>query len=610
MLRSRPLHLTPEECLTAQFYDWERRGRGWQVYPYPVELEPPFRPFLYHYVPSAPFVDDARKPTALQTFFDSLRGKQKAQASVAIAQPEYDEPLAEAQGENEGPLVELQVTLPPTQKTNKEATEQFLLGLSYCLGPLSFEVIGSPRSITVQFACRETDHQHVREQLQAHFPEAVVSERSKFLSALWNAPPNAQVAAIEFGLSREFMLPLKTSRGFEVDPLIGIVGALSGLREGEVGLVQVLFQASRYPWAQSIVRAVTDGDGGSFFGDAPELVSGAKAKIAKPLFSAVLRIAAETNDSGRVWEICKALAGSFQQFADPLGNEFIPLTNDGYDNADHENDILMRRTHRGGMLLNLDELTSLVHLPSASVRSAKLTREGEKTKAAPAMSYGRSLLLGENIHAGNTVPVTIGPTERMRHTYVIGASGTGKSTLLLNLIIQDIERGDGVAVLDPHGDLIDEVLAHIPEHRFRDVVLLDPSDEEYPVGFNILSAHSELEKNLLASDLVAVFRRLSTSWGDQMTSVLGNGILALLESDRGGTLADLRRFLIEPEFRREFLGTVRDPGVVYYWQKEFPLLKGNSQGPILTRLPECCTPSDSQARPHAAEQRSPSRRSQ
>ena len=94
--------------------------------------------------------------------------------------------------------------------------------------------------------------------------------------------------------------------------------------------------------------------------------------------------------------------------------------------------------------------------------------------------------------------------------------------------------------------------------------------QQYSIGFNILSAHSELEKNLLASDLVAVFQRLSTTWGDQMNSVLQNAILAFLESDRRGTIADLRRFLIEPAFRNEFLKSVKDSEVVYYWQKSFP----------------------------------------
>ena len=160
----------------------------------------------------------------------------------------------------------------------------------------------------------------------------------------------------------------------------------------------------------------------------------------------------------------------------------------------------------------------------------------------------------------------VGPDQRVRHTYVIGASGTGKSTLLLSMIVQDIQNGEGVAVLDPHGDLIDKILGHVPEDRINDVILMDPSDERYPVGFNILSARSELEKNVLASDLVSIFRRLSTSWGDQMTSVLGNAILAFLESSEGGTLADLRRFLVEADFRNRYLTTVRDEEVVYYWR--------------------------------------------
>ena len=157
--------------------------------------------------------------------------------------------------------------------------------------------------------------------------------------------------------------------------------------------------------------------------------------------------------------------------------------------------------------------------------------------------------------------------------------------MLLNLIRQDIENGDGVAVLDPHGDLIDQILTLIPADRIDDVVLVNPSDVEFPIGFNILQAHSEEEKNLLASDLVSVFRRLSTSWGDQMDTVLQNAILVFLESSRGGTLADLRRFLLEPPFRTEFLQTVQDPELIYYWQKVFPQLGGGkSIGSILTRL--------------------------
>jgi hypothetical protein len=237
------------------------------------------------------------------------------------------------------------------------------------------------------------------------------------------------------------------------------------------------------------------------------------------------------------------------------------------------------------MLLNSDELIGFVHLPSSAVRSQVFQRQTTKTKVAPSIVRQQGLLLGENDHAGQTVPVRLSAEQRTRHTHIIGASGTGKSTLLFNLIRQDIENGEGVAVLDPHGDLIDRILGIIPPERINDVVLVDPADDQFSIGFNILSAHSDLEKNLLASDLVAVFQRLSTSWGDQMNSVLQNAILAFLESDRRGTIADLRRFLIEPPFRNEFLKSVKDSEVVYYWQKSFPHLSGNkSIGSILTRL--------------------------
>lgn len=103
---------------------------------------------------------------------------------------------------------------------------------------------------------------------------------------------------------------------------------------------------------------------------------------------------------------------------------------------------------------------------------------------------------------------------RLRHLHVIGASGSGKSTLLIDLIAQDIEEGRGVGVLDPHGDLVDKIVGRIPEERLQDAILFNPADTAYPVAWNILEAHSELERILLASDLVGIFRRFSTSWGD------------------------------------------------------------------------------------------------
>jgi len=185
----------------------------------------------------------------------------------------------------------------------------------------------------------------------------------------------------------------------------------------------------------------------------------------------------------------------------------------------------------------------------------------------------------------------LSPEQRVRHCHIIGGTGTGKSTLLFSMIEQDIASGQGIAVLDPHGDLIDRVLGVIPPERVNDVVLFDPADEQFVIPFNILSAHSDFEKQLLASDLVSVFQRLSTSWGDQMNSVFQNAVLAFLESSEGGTVADLRRFLLDADWRSSFLQTVTDPDVRFYWQRAFPQLGGGkSIGPIITRLETFLSP--------------------
>ncbi|MGV7222187.1 MAG: type IV secretory system conjugative DNA transfer family protein [Nitrospinales bacterium] len=576
---------TPTEQLTEQFYEWESRGRGWTLWDYPVEIEPIFRPFVDHYIPSHQIFDDGRKPTLLNSLIEKVRGFFPGPISPSIDTIENEwEEIPPEFFVPESPIIELQVSLPPKQSISKEVMSQFIIGLTHTSHPLSFEIVGKENLITVQLACQETDRQHIVQQFKGYFPEAVIQEERGLLNDFLDRTEAKETVIIDFGLSHEFMLPIKTVRGFEIDPLIGIISAMSDLEDEELGLFQIIFKAARYPWAESVIRSVTDWNGKAFFNDSPEMVSLAKDKVSSPMFAAIIRVGAQSPVSGRAWQIAKSLGSGLSQFNNPGSNELIPLSNDGYLDIDHHYDLLFRQTHRSGMLLNSDELISLVHLPGPSVRSEKLKREEKRTKSVPNLALGHKLLLGENYHNGKTSRVTLSPDQRTKHTYIIGASGTGKSTLLLNMIIQDIQNGEGVSVLDPHGDLIDQILGYIPEERFSDVILFDPSDAEFPVGFNILSAHSEIEKNLLASDLVSVFKRLSTSWGDQMTSVLGNAIIAILENKEGGTLIHLRRFLVDSHYRRDFLRNVNDPEILFYWEKEYPLLSGRPQAPILTRL--------------------------
>jgi hypothetical protein len=496
------------EQLTEQFRQWELRGRGWQVFPEPVYPEPPFVPFKGHYLPDTPVVDDGRRPTFLSSFVRKLSQTISTEqpAPPVIAEPE-DEP--EAVPLSRGPLTELQTSLPAKLDIGAEAFGQFLRNLALCREPIAFELLGLYNRVITQFATHKGDAPLVRRQLQAYFPEALFQQNESTLENAWLDCEGTEAWAVEFGLEREFMFPLA---GGKIDPFIGIVGALSELQTGELGLFQVLFQPVSNPWAESITNSVTGEDGRPLFVNVPELANAAEAKVARPIYAAVVRVAVQTQSWERTLQLAQDLAGSLRVFAHPQGNALIPLSNDDYPDSDHVEDVLKRQSRRSGMLLNSEELIGFVHIPTSAVRSPVLQRDSGKTKAAPvSVRHTAGVLIGHNVHAGQTVPVRLSADQRVHHTHVIGVSGTGKSTLLFNLIRQDILHGDGVAVLDPHGDLIEQVLSVIPESRVEDVVLVDLSDTEYPIGFNILSAHSDIEKNLLASDLVSVFRRLSSS---------------------------------------------------------------------------------------------------
>jgi hypothetical protein len=568
------------EELTRRFYEWERRGRGWLQWPRPVALEPPFRPFYGHFIlpPTAP-KDDGRRETVVSRFFGSLVPKSAPTTAPQLPEGLFDEPDPEFAAPED--YAELAIALPEGTRVDHDAAEGLLLALGASQHPVAFEIIGTSERIVMQLAAAEDEAPHVAETLRGFFPAAGVAESRESLRQAWREAGEG-IALMECALAREFVLPLRTFLKADPDPLIGLFAALGSLAPGELGVLQILFRATREDWPGSVRRALLDGEGKPFFMDAPELTRLGLEKVAHPLFAVVIRIATAANDQGRATAIAERIAGALAHFGRADGNELVLIGND--EGADLERDLIFRTTHRSGMLLSSGELVSLVHPPSASVAAPKLVRRMRRTKAAPEDAIGRPIVLGVNEHAGRAVTVGLTADLRMRHMQVVGASGTGKSTLLLDLVLQSIEQGRGVGVLDPHGDLVDEILGRIPESREEGVVLVDASDAERPVGFNLLDAHSELERTLLASDLVGVFRRLSTTWGDQMQAVLANAIQAFLTSRDGGSLADLRRFLIEPDYRREFLGTVEDEEVVYYWTKEFPLLVGKPAGPILTRL--------------------------
>ena len=574
----------PRESRTERLAEglnaWDHEsGRGWHISDREVPLEPPFS-----FVSSAErpdrLIDNGRIPSRIGTLFSRARIQPTANAPGPLREPP-PAPLPTATLPERKNVI-IRSYLPSELKLPVAQIEQLISSLAFSAATFtSFEMIGTAGEIVFQISCGEKDQGAVLSQLRGHLPQIEFRIGEDF-AAKWFPPDASKTSvAVDFGLGRHWFLPLPFGREFVADPLVPLVAAFEDLNVSEGACLQVMFGRTRHAWQRTAEKAIFDRNGKPVFANLQNQIPIIKEKLAGPLLAVCVRLLVTTKSLDRSMHIARSAGVYLKQFGSGNRNELIPLTNDGLDHEEHMRTILKRTSHRSGMLMTAQELSGIVRFPSVTVQSEKLRRDAKKTKRAPAVATQGTIILGENEHAGQKQTIKISPAH---HALVIGGTGTGKSTLLMGSILQNINLGNGCCVVDPHGDLVDDVIARLPDDRTKDTILFDPSDADYPVGFNILLANSETEKTFLASDLVATFRRYSTSWGDVMDAVLSNAVLAFVESPRGGTLFDLKRFLVEKDFRREFLETVSDDAIRYFWNHEYPIISGRTQSSILIRL--------------------------
>jgi len=566
--------LSASEQATLDFYQWEYKGRGYYHFESQVDIEPPFTPFRFKSYTDDQQIDDGKVPSLLNMLGKLFDGKpkevKKEKSTTLIPNPLGLQPK----------LTGFSISFGKDWEISSVISTEFLNMLCFSDNSISFEILGTYHDITIQIICSEKDRPRIESQFLAYFSTSVIKDITpKSLGFDFTK----QVAIADFGLCDEFMRPIEIHNSFNIDPLTSIVASLDTLQFEDIALFQIIFKGVTAPWVKSILNSVSDGIGGSFFLDSPEMLKCTEEKVLSPLFSSVIRIATQGNSDNRSQYLAKELTKSITSVSTSRFNKLIPLSNKGYNYEDHLYNIYHRTTNRLGMILNSEELASLVHYPNKTVVSSKLGLHGGKTKTLPSENINRKYVLGINQHNGNEVKVTIGDESRLRHTYIIGATGVGKSTLIANMMIEDMKIGNGCALFDPHGDIVEDILLRIPESRKNDVIIIDPSDSDFPIGFNLLKANTDVEKIVLSSDLVSAFKRHATAWGDNMTAVLSNAINTFLESEKGGTLIELKRFLLEDTFRIQFLKTVEDQSIHYYWQYEYPMVK-KGIAPLLTRI--------------------------
>jgi len=317
-------------------------------------------------------------------------------------------------------------------------------------------------------------------------------------------------------------------------------------------------------------------------------------KVLKLMFEVNIRIVHVPKNFNERKAMAKIseIAGSFNQFNFPNLNGFeIGDTFFGQEALDR----YVNREIENGFVMNTEELATVYHLPSMTVKTPNISWVRSKKLEPPVDLPTKDnctdvgfTLLGRTNFRGHKVEFGIRDPDRRRHIYVIGKTGMGKSTLLENMIFSDIMSGKGVGVVDPHGDLADTVLGFIPASRTNDVVLIEPSDRDFPVAFNMLENIDPTYSTIVCSGIVGIFKKIyAESWGPRLEHILRNTILSLLEYP-GTTMLGITRILQDDVFRRKIVSVIKDPIVKSFWINEFEKMQDKFRieaiSPILNKV--------------------------
>lgn len=314
-----------------------------------------------------------------------------------------------------------------------------------------------------------------------------------------------------------------------------------------------------------------------------ELFKSILDKLGQPLFRADIRIVATAENPQRLHELAKGVHDSLAPLDSPfqiLAEPRLPHTNLSYRYRE------FKFTHRLPSLLVTNssifaasELASIYHFPYGVIATEGMVRSHSRTLPATlGMKNNKfDVVLGQNNHHGEVTPIGLTSAERERHVFIIGGTGNGKTTMLQYAIVQDIKNGKGVAVVDPHGDMAEELLRHIPDERINDVIYFNPDDLAHPIGMNLLELTPGLtsddllrEKDLVTEAVVSVFRKIFSeddSGGHRIEYVLRNAIqTALFVED--ATLFTVYDLLNDPAYRKKILATIDDKNLINFWKQE------------------------------------------
>jgi len=459
--------------------------------------------------------------------------------------------------------------------------------------------------------------------VQGVYPRAVVDKIPQDYTVF---EPQGYSAGAYLKLKESYLFPLSTYQKLEKDPISAITNNLSKIAVNEGAAVQVIIKPltsfnlrkkgekvlSKIREGKHIRTAVKDAMQGPVMGLLSEIVKdttkpakkddafkqkeqsfdqvGYEAiqnKIQKQPLEVNIRLVASASTQERAEDILSHLVSSFSQFSLLSANSLEPVNMKGGSLKKLIYDFSFRIFKENQKnILNIEEVASIYHFPTHYIETPYIKSAKSQVAPPPADLPETGVnLLGRVKFRGEEKKIHFASRQdRRRHFYIVGQTGTGKSTLLEEMAIQDIKNGEGVAIVDPHGEFVEHVLANIPKDRVDDVVLFEPFDQERPMGLNMLEYDTPEQKDFAVQEMISIFYKLFPPEiiGPMFEHYMRNAMLALMaDKDNPGTLVEIPKMFTDPEFLKEKLAKVTDPVVRQFWVKEWAATTGNTRSDML-----------------------------
>ena len=471
---------------------------------------------------------------------------------------------------------------------------------------VSFEIVVKDSKISFYVAVPDKTKGFIEQQVHAQYPHAEITEEPDYNIF----KPQSHIVGAYLWLKHKSSFPLKTYKKLDSDPLVALLNPLSKILEDEGAIIQCIVRPASSKWRQEGVHIIRDIKKGEKFEDVAkrggltrtlnglfkfitpknkkseqglepkyqitqmeeEMVKNMEEKISRGGLETTLRLVSSANSKEKAVLNLENILNAFSQYNLYRYGNTLAAAIPRRPNALIRDSIYRSMRDDKYMVFNTEEMASLWHLPIPSTETPNINWLGARKAPPPTNMPKEGIILGRAVYRGEETVVRMKRDDRRRHLYAIGKSGSGKSVFIQNLAVQDIINGEGVCVIDPHGDFAEYVLQHVPKERAEDVIYFNPSDTERPIGLNMLEISTEEQKDFATQEMIAIFYRLVTDpsmIGPMFEHNMRNVMLTLMaDMVNPGTIAEIPRMFTDDEFVEQWKKKLTDPMVLAFWEKE------------------------------------------